>query len=626
MIGFRFRANIEPTNSIICVALLSNITKLYPPDALTNSENLDVIGLAEAQTLDELFRERVRRSPNQAAYSQFDAVAEKWRTLSWSEIAALVERWQIALREQGLVKGDRVAICFRNSVEWVVFDQAALRLGLVVVPLYTADRPDNMAYVLADSRAKLTMLEDAALWQALLATDEDLSGVETVLVTRLEGENPVDDRVTEISSWLPELGQHLERGCAESDDLASIVYTSGTTGRPKGVMLSHKNMLSNAHAGLRSVAVELGDRVLSFLPLSHTLERTVGYYASIMAGAHVSFTRSIPELAADMKWVKPQILISVPRIFERIYNQIFQEIDKAKPFKKKLFHLALDVGWAKFEYQQGRARWHPKLLLAVLLDRMVGQTVRAKLGGEIRMVIVGGAALAPRVSKTFISLGIPLLQGYGLTETSPIVSVNTPGHNRPETIGMPLRGVEAKIASNDELLVKGDNVMMGYWGLPEATANTLDGEWLKTGDRAALDEDGFLRIIGRIKDILVLANGEKVPPPDIEAAILRDHLFEQVIVLGEGRAYLTALVVLSELAQEIDNNELTQQRLVERITAQMGDFPGYARVRKVHICAEEWTIENGLLTPTLKMKREKILAHYQAEVDALYAGHGLYGS
>ena len=288
----------------------------YPQDALLNTSGIDMINFQEAQTLDELFRERVRRSSDAVAYRQFDSAEKKWVGWTWAEMAAQVERWQIAFSSTGLKKGDRVAICYKNSVEWVVFDQAALRLGLVVVPLYTADRADNMAYVISHAGAKLALFSDPKIWSKVVASDEDVSCVETILV--ISGDTT--GNVKNINDWLPDTGAHMERGLAQPDDLASIVYTSGTTGRPKGVMLSHKNMLSNAYCGMRSVALTPQDRLLSFLPLSHTLERTVGYYSAMMAGAQVSYNRSIPEMANDLKTVKPTVMISVPRIFEKVNN------------------------------------------------------------------------------------------------------------------------------------------------------------------------------------------------------------------------------------------------------------------------------------------------------------------
>ena len=609
--------------------------KIYPQDALQDNPEADPIRPGEANTLDELFRERVRRNPDKVAYSQYDNEKEHWYGLTWAQIASQVERWQIAIKDLGMKKGDRVAICYKNSIEWVIFDQAALRLGLVVVPLYTADRADNMAYVLANSEARIAIFEDLSRWQEVLKSDEDLSNISKVLI--FNNAHSDDSRVQAVDDWLPQLGQKLERGINQADDLASIVYTSGTTGRPKGVMLSHKNMLSNAYAGMRSIAVLPSDRLLSFLPLSHTLERTVGYYGSILSGASVTFNRSIPQLSDDLQAVQPTVLISVPRIFERVHNRIYSGLEKLNLVKRLLFRRAIKTGWHAFEREQGRAAWHPRLLLRGLLDNLVAAPIRERLGGQLKFAVVGGAPLSIEVAKTFTSLGIPLLQGYGLTESSPIVSVNTLAENKPDSIGLPLRGVEVKLIDNDELCIKGENVMLGYWNRPKATAKTMHGDWLKSGDRAVIDQQGFIRIIGRIKDILVLANGEKVPPPDIEAAISRDPLFEQVLVVGEGRAYLSVIVVLNpELWQaNCQNNKLdpsapnagqASKWLLQKVAAQMGDFPGYARIRAIHASLDEWTIESGMITPTLKIKRPVITKHYQSEIDRMYEGHGVVKS
>lgn len=631
--------------------------KIYPEDALVSQggldsdrgSGLDVINSSDASTLDELFRERVRRSADKIAYTQYDAAQQHWFGISWAGLASEVERWQVAFREQGLEKGDRVAICHRNSIEWVVFDQAALRLGLVVVPIYTADRPENIAYVISDSGAKLVMFSSSPKWLEVASNQQQLSSVETVLVLESDDDSDANVKaqaklpqvVFEVSKWLPENGQHFERGVTSADDLASIVYTSGTTGRPKGVMLSHKNMLSNAYSGMRSVALKPSDRLLSFLPLSHTLERTVGYYAAMLCSASVTFNRSISELSADLIEVKPTVLVSVPRIFERLHNQIHNGISELSSLKQHLFRRAIKTGWHRFEYQQGISAWGPRLLLANILDKFVAQAIRERLGGNLDFVIVGGAPLSSEVAKTFIALGVPLLQGYGLTECSPVVSVNTKLQNRPDSIGLPLRGVEVCLKDNNEIWVKGDNVMMGYWGRDEATKQTMatiDGEaWLKTGDRGAIDQQGFIRIIGRIKDILVLANGEKVSPTDIEAAISRDTLFEQVMIVGEGKPYLAAILVVNEsllkaladkLGFDLDdvNRVDVHKAIVERVAIQMEQFPGYARIRRVHLSTTQWSVEAGLLTATLKMKRVALLKHFENEIEQLYVGHGVHKS
>ncbi len=608
---------------------------IYPEDGITGRAGLDIISPSEAHTLDEMFRERVRRSGSNMAYTQFDPEQQQWVNYTWSEIAVEVERWQVSMQEQGLVKGDRVAIRLNNSVHWVICDQAALRLGLVVVPLYCGDRADNVNYVLNNSGAKLLLVETQEEWVEIRDADADLDQLECVLV--LSGEAESNSIVNKLHSWLPEQGQHLERGLAEPDDLASIVYTSGTTGRPKGVMLSHKNMLHNAYAGMRSVQLQPDDVMLSFLPLSHTFERTIGYYSALMSGVHVHFNRSIPDLAEDLMLAKPTALIAVPRIFERVHNKIYAGLVESPAWRKALFHKAVEWGWYKFEYQQGRARWHPKLILQPLLDALVGKKVRARLGGRLRFAVVGGAPLSPTVARTFIGLGVLLLQGYGLTESSPVISVNTLEHNKPDSIGLPLRGVEVAIGENDELLSRGDNVMLGYWQNAEATQSVIDAEgWLHTGDQASIDDEGFIRITGRLKDILVLANGEKVPPADMEAAILKETLFEQVMVIGEGKSFLSALIVLNEgvwktlqqsgqLSADDVDSEHFHEYVLAAVARQIEDFPGYAKIRKVAILLDEWTVEEGLITPTLKVKRPKIQEAFSEQIAALYAGHGIAG-
>ncbi|RCX30309.1 AMP-dependent synthetase/ligase [Thioalbus denitrificans] len=596
--------------------------------------NEDIIAVETAVTLDGLFRERIHRTPDSVAYRQFDRRHRLWVDATWSEVARQVARWQAGMAREALKPGDRVAIVLRNCREWVEFDQAALGLGLVVVPLYTDDRPDSAAYILNDSAAKLLLIQDDTQWRRLRSADESLPALRRVLVLEHKAGGADDDpRVIHVDEWLPR-GEHEVRHDEHgSQSLASIVYTSGTTGRPKGVMLSHHNMLSIAHASLTMVSVYREDTFLSFLPLSHTLERTGGYYLPMMAGSTVAFSRSVQQLAEDLQTIRPTALISVPRIYERVYARLADQLEK-KPLARILFRAAAVVGWRRFQAAQGRAsRWlSPQLLLWPLLRRLVADKVLARLGGRLRVAVSGGAALPFSVARTFIGLGLPILQGYGLTETSPVVSVNTLEDNEPASVGLPLRGVEVKIGENDELLVRGPGVMQGYWNNHAATTQTIDSDgWLHTGDQARI-EHGHLYITGRIKDILVLSNGEKVPPGDMESAIALDPLFDQVLVLGEGRPFLSALVVLNgehwvTLARQLgldafDPASLLDNRLRNQLITHMrellADFPGYAKVRRVVPMLDAWTVENGLLTPTLKTRRQQVLERYRKEVELLY--------
>lgn len=596
----------------------------------------DIISTEIAGTLDGLMLQRVRRTPDNIAYRSFDAESKTWCDTSWKEVGEQIARWQAALAAEGLLPGERVAVHLRNSKEWVFFDQAALACGLAIVPLYTDDRPDNIAYIMSDSTVKVLLVQDAAIWKRLgpaLAGQEDL---QRVLI--LDGSKPVtaevlqDERVRLVSDWLPASAEPLQPRNGDPHALASIVYTSGTTGRPKGVMLTHYNMLTIAHAALTMIDVFEEDLFLSFLPLSHTLERTAGYYLPVMSGSAVAYARSILQLADDLQHIRPTVMIAVPRIFERVFARIQGQMEKQSGFKRALFNLTTEIGWHRFEYQQGRAGWRPRLLLWPLLNKLVASRVTAKLGGRLRLSVSGGAALSKQVAQIFIGLGVPILQGYGLTETSPVISVNVPDDNEPGSVGIPLNGVVARIGDNDELLVKTPGMMLGYWNNHAATAEIIDSDgWLHTGDQARIDK-GHIYITGRIKDILVLSNGEKVPPMDMELAISLVPAIEQVMVIGEGESFLAAIAILDveewrQLATrfELDaeaadslNNEKLQSFLLKEIKGRLKDFPGYAKIRRLILSLEPWTVDNGMLTPTLKVKRAHVLDAFADEIKTLY--------
>ncbi|WP_043739270.1 AMP-dependent synthetase/ligase [Thioalkalivibrio nitratireducens] len=597
-----------------------------------------VITPERAGSLAGLFRERVEASPHKVAYRQFDAARGSWTRSTWAEMACEVGRWQMALKREGLEPGDRVAMMLRNCREWITFDQAALGLGLVTVPLYTDDRPDNVAYIVEQAGVKLLLLEDRTQWQRLLPVRDRLQTVTTIVSLRGFDDDsvPGDPRLTAAADWLFGLEGDLVTRLEEPDSLATIVYTSGTTGRPKGVMLSHRALLFNAHAASRCAPLGGEDVFLSFLPLSHTLERTAGCFLPMVVGAEVVFARSIPQLAEDLRVVQPTVLVSVPRIYESVYAKIQAGLKQKSALARLLFRTTVDAGWARFEHIQQRAGWSPRLLLWPLLGRLVAHKVLERLGGRLEYAVCGGAPLPPSIARFFIGLGLPVYHGYGLTEASPVVTVNRPDENLPASIGKPLPGVEIRIGEQDELLTRSPSVMLGYWRDDEATAATIDPDgWLHTGDKARIDAQGFVFITGRIKDIIVLGNGEKVPPADMEMSIQLDPLFDQVLVIGEGRAFLSALVVLDaaawrEYARELDVNpdgdddlrsRFVERSLLARVQAQLKDFPGYARIRRLTALREPWTIDDGLLTPTLKMKRERILARHRDDVERMYADY-----
>jgi long-subunit acyl-CoA synthetase (AMP-forming) len=495
------------------------------------SSQIDAITLSPSATLSELLRERLARTPDTIAYRQYAEEQDDWLPWTWREFADYVCRWQAAFTDAGLQPGDRIALMVKNSREWAAFDIAAQGLGLVVVPLYVNDRPDNLGLILEDCGAKLLLVGQAEQWDTLGPIEKTLGGLETVLT--LEPVKPLPRGLQAVCAddWLPQSAGELR--------------------------------------------VEAGDaKVQEFLSQQPTLVR-------------------------------------------------------------KLLTDANKVGWEHFLYIQGRGQWSLRLEIWKQLDDLVGPKIRYKLGGRLRCAVAGGAAMAPEVAQFFIGAGIPVLQGYGATETSPVVAVNTLESNKPDSVGRPLRGVEVKLGEMDEMLTRSPSVMLGYWNNPEATAKSIDSEgWFHTGDRVRIDEEGHVYIIGRIKEIIVLANGEKVPPGDMEQAIGMDPLFGQVLVIGEAKPYLTALVVLSpaeyqkladterlsSLAAEKDGERL-EQILVKRISDKLKDFPGYAKIPRVAVVDKPWTIESGMMTPTLKLKRGKILDTHSADVARLYAGH-----
>lgn len=592
----------------------------------------DYIPLELCHSLPELFIERVKRSPEKKAYGYYDREQEQWASYTWKQMHLLVSRWRAALQSENLENGDRVALMLGNSPAWIAFEQAALSLGLLVVPLYANDRPNNISYILSDTQSKVLLCPGKIYWEALnpvLKGVDSLQRIVTIDDCREQADEP---RLVCVSTWLPTAPPAEKEFQPTISETASIVYTSGTTGMPKGVMLSHKNILGNSHAGLQCMDIFPTDSFLSFLPLSHMLERTVGYYLPMMSGASVTFARSIPDLAEDLLTIKPTLLIAVPRIFERVYAGIQLKLKSGSPLSRRLFQLAIDTGWNDFLFKQKRGPWSVSLLAKPLLDTLVGKKVRDKLGGRLRIIIAGGAPLSTDIAQFFIGLGLPIYQGYGLTETSPVISVNRQEDNRPEGVGIPLPGVSIKVGENSELLARGNCVMQGYWNNPQATADCIDGDgWLHTGDKAEITE-GHIRITGRLKEILVLSNGEKVAPTEMEMAIGLDPLFEHSMVIGEGRPYLTLLCVLNqplweELAEKLGVTPVeeslslpeVQKEVLGRIEKLLVQFPGFAFIKQVSLSLTPWTVEQGFLTPTLKMKRKVIEDSLSSRIEKMYS-------
>jgi len=593
-------------------------------------------------TLAELFAWRVAQTPQADAYQAYDPATRSWTPISWKATSERVERVMAALDRAQLPRQARIAILLPNGMDAVCIDQAALALACVPVPLHALDNPASIAYILSDSDTSVLFAQSQAQWQAIASTGVPLPSLQQVVITEPVTQAPAcasEPSVVSLFDWLAPSaaasnGAPAIRGPAH-DELATLVYTSGTTGKPKGVMLTHDNVLENVKATLQRVAPVPEDVFLSFLPLSHTFERTAGYYLPIAAGCCVAHARSVALLSEDLITVQPTVLISVPRIYERVYSAL-KGMLAGSMLKSHLFRWAQAVGWRRFcRTQHLPVDGHtPALLDALiwpLLNRLVATPLLARFGGRLRVAVSGGAALSQPIAHCFLGLGLPILQGYGMTETSPVVAVNGLDDNDPATIGRPLAGVDVRIGDNRELQVRSRSVMRGYWKRDaDTTAAFIDG-WLRTGDQAAI-ENGRIRILGRIKEIIVTSTGEKIAPADLEFTITSDPLFEQAYAFGDNRPFIGCVVVLGRSGWERMAEELhldprasdslrapaAREAALQRIRELTRGFPHYAQPRAIALSLEPWTGENTLMTPTLKLKRNNLAAHFSADIERLY--------
>ena len=592
------------------------------------------------RVLPELLTHHMEKRPDLPLFTFWLPTEKTWKTINVKETVEQITRWRHALVKEGLTKGDRCAMLLPNGINAILFDQSVLANALVPVPLHAVDTAGSSSYIINDSGAKLLVTGRLNRWVAIRDT-ENHPALKTVVITGepVQEHQDGDVRVVGLDQWLTEgNGNELPAG-PEPQDLAALVYTSGTTGKPKGVMLTHRAILANVTGVLQNLCPEPEDVWFSFLPLSHTFERTTTYYTAMGFGNRVAFNRNIGLLADDLKVIRPTIMMSVPRIYEKVYDKIQDALVKKPAFVQKLFHTAVDVGYRRFCRDNGLpvqggflSLFDP--LIAGFLDKKVGTGIRGIFGGRPRIFISGGAAFNPEVSRTFLGLGINILQGYGMTETAPIMSVNKVGDNHPQTVGPALVNIEVRVGENDELQMRGPSLMNGYWNRPADTKAvfTEDG-WLRTGDQADIFSDGHIRIKGRIKEIIVTSTGEKVPPADLEQALESDHLVSQAMVVGENRPYIAALVVLNaqewkklatELKLDADDSlsletRAARQAVLRRVKAAAAGFPNYAVPRQVRLFLEPWSIENGLMTPTLKLKRGPMRIRFADAIESLYA-------
>ncbi|MEO6697358.1 MAG: AMP-binding protein [Gammaproteobacteria bacterium] len=452
-----------------------------------------------AGTLSGLFQRRVAKTPKAIAYLQYDPAKKKWKRYTWQEMEHRVARWQHALAKENFAPGERVAILLNNSVDWVCFDLASLSLQLVVVPLDISGSHENAAYILEDSGARLLLVEDIEQWTPLASHHNRLAALQKVLSMNSDSIPIMDNRITVqcVKDWLDKDTPASVDYAVNRDAVATIVYTSGTSGRPKGVTLTHHNILWNVRAVLKAIPGDRKDRYLSYLPLSQIFERVLGYYAPMMTGGHVAFARSAKDLPEDLITQRPTVLISTPRLFEQFYTEVQRRLEEKGVLARALFKWTVTLGLRRSEQAQGGGKKaiYIQRVLWVILKRLVADRVLARLGGHLRLAVSSGAPLPVKVSHGLLGLGLPLIQGYGLTEAAAIVSINRPDKNIPDSAGEPLPGIEVGISEEGELLVRAPSVMLGYWNRPEDTRQAIDSDgWLHTGDQARIvDEYIFIR-------------------------------------------------------------------------------------------------------------------------------------
>jgi long-chain acyl-CoA synthetase len=553
----------------------------------------------DVRTVPELLRRAAERHPKPDAFCI--KREGRWTQMPLDHIlrrAALVMR---ALRERGVKRGDRVVILAESSIEWVIADVAILTIGAVTVPVYPTLPASQIAPLIADSESR----------GALTSTPE--------LKSKLEAAGMAASTLEWIWCWkdepFPEPGAEAYTLGADApgpEDLASIIYTSGTTGVPKGVMLTHANIVAQALLSLKAMSVRNDDVYLSFLPLSHVFERCSGLYTMIDAGATITYAESIDRMAANLLECRPTIMLAVPRFYEKFYSRVMEVSSAAGPPTAPLFAWARQVAiaWATRKNER-KAVGVGLALQHALGGALVYRKLGARLGGRLRLRVSGGAALNREVALFFYGVGQPIHEGYGLSETASAISVNRFGDQRIGTVGTPFDEIEVKIAGDGEILVKGPVVMKGYWHRPEETAKALEGGWFHTGDIGTIDSDGHIRITDRKKDILVTSGGKKVAPQKLENALKESPRIHEVLVLGEGRKYIAALIVPEGAATR---EEIAPD--VERVNSGLANFE---KIRKFEIIPNDLSVANGTLTPSLKLKRQAVADKHRDLIQRLFA-------
>jgi long-chain acyl-CoA synthetase len=590
-------------------------------------------------TLNRLFFESISRLDKPDAM-RYRVAPNSWKTISHREIKERVRRIALALRDLGVERGDRVAILSENRPEWALADWACLTAAMTDVPVYPTLPAEQIPYLLNDSGAVAIFVSNTTQAEKIAAVRGEVPGLRHVIAFDEAARGHADTTLADLEARgkaldAPERAAAWEREAlaVQPDDLATIIYTSGTTGAPKGVMLSHDNFHSNVVAVRDIVPVRGDDVALSFLPLSHIFERTGDYWFWV-TGASIAYVESIDLVPVCMQEARPTIAMSVPRLYEKMYARVLENALSGGAFKKRVFFWARAVAdrWA----DRKLAGQEPSRLLALqyaLAQRLVFSKLRERTGGRVRYFVSGGAPLAQEINKFFYAAGLVILEGYGLTETSPVIGVNTPESFRIGTIGKPVNGVEVQIAADGEILTRGPHVMKGYFNQPDATRDAIDDEgWFRTGDIGVI-EDGFIRITDRKKDIIVTAGGKNIAPQPIENLVKTNKYVSQAVMIGDRRKFPVLLVVpnfdqLEKWAKQRDllwteRSQLLQLPIVhakmeKEVGKELAGLAKFETPKKIALLEQDFSIETGELTPTLKVKRRVIDKNHKALIDSLY--------
>lgn len=594
-----------------------------------------------ADTIYRTFRETAQRCPDENAL--MNRVDGAYHGTTFAQLSRLIDEVAAGLAAREVKPGDRVGIYSYNRPEWVVADLAIIKLGAVVVPIYHTLPPDAVGYIIRDAGVSHLVVENAELLDSVLGVMNDAPELKDVIVLFDRGtESRSGKTLFSFESLRASGAQALaatpaldEAHESQPDDMVTIVYTSGTTGEPKGTMLSHGNILSNVTAAARIFNITEKDTMLSFLPLCHMFERTCGYYSMLLSGATIAYAESIQTITADLQAVRPTILIVVPRVLEKVYNKVVEKVLTGPPIPRRLMIATLRTysSYARL-HTKGRSPSFGLRFRHWLLGLLVVRKLQRLGGGRIRLLVSGGAPLDRRLARIIRNLEFNLIEGYGLTETSPIVCAAMPDEVRVGTVGKPFPGVEVRISESGEILVRGPNVMKGYLNKPEETAQAIDPDgWFHTGDLGRFDDRGNLIITGRIKEIIVNSYGKNIAPVPVEQALVGSEYVEQAMVIGDRRPHLAALLVPSRLVLEDyarengipprDFEQLLQHpeviRLFEsEIARALANFAQYEQVRAFRLIPDQFTVENGLLTPSLKMRRPRIALAYRAAIEKMY--------